>query len=80
MTGRKELRVGVCSQLELGIRFAFWMESQPECTVERVMRVWEVSRSTAYRWLAAYHTCQDLRAARPRLHEQTDRAGHHFTH
>jgi len=61
MSAGRPLPAGIYSTLELGMRFAQWMEGHPRCTPQSVMRAWEVSQATANRWLAAYRNFQGFK-------------------
>jgi len=57
-----ELRYGVHSNFELGIRFAQWIDSLPsDPTWRQVKRKFRVERATAFRWLAAYRAAHKSR-------------------
>lgn len=52
------------SRVELFVRFVQWADSLPasRLTLEHTVSVWEISYSTAMRWLRAYHRSMDAPA------------------
>jgi len=52
------------SRVELFVRFVRWADSLPasRLTLDHTVAVWEISYSTATRWLRAYHRSMDAPA------------------
>ena len=61
----RNLPIGISSSLELGMRFAYWAGRGADSpTPQQIMREFEVSRATAFRYLDAYRNFVSVRDAR----------------
>jgi hypothetical protein len=57
--------IGVCVALEAAVEFWLWCEQQRvPPTWQDIQKRYEVSRATAFRWLAAYRNVREKQEAR----------------